>query len=313
MINRLTGAVDIGGTKIAVGLVDRHGRVLASRECPTRPQEGFDGAMARTIDMLAACLKETGAALSGIGIGCTGPVYPFKEEIGQVDFLPGWEGKNPVKALREAFSTPVALENDADAWALGECHWGAGQGHGSVIAVTVGTGIGGGIILNGHIFRGVDDAHPEIGHHVIDPNGPRCFCGASGCWEVLASGTALAAWMMEKSPQAGPITAKEVCELALQKDPVAMEAVQREARYLGLGIANLVTLFAPQRIVLGGSVMRSAQLFMSGIRECVQRSCGLVPAHRTMLELASLGHDAGLIGAAAVHHYRHGRTGSPSM
>jgi len=185
---------------------------------------------------------------------------------------------------------------------------GAAEGKSSVICVTVGTGIGGGIIVDGRLYRGVDQSHPEIGHHVIDPGGPACFCGARGCWEVLARGPAMVEWMTGQAPKDYPhlkgLTAKKICELAQQEEPLAVRTVERETYYLGLGLANLVTLFSPEAIVLGGSVMGSAHLFLDGVRATIKRQCGLVPFHRTELTLASLGSDAPLLGAAQVWHHR---------
>jgi len=304
----ITGAVDIGGTKVAVAVTDGNGRILAQRECPTSAGEGFDAAMGRVSTMLKACQQECGRALTGIGIGCTGPVDPFSGAIGIVEFLPGWEGRNPVETLSQAFGVTVAMENDADAAALGEAYWGAGAGKSTVICVTVGTGIGGGIIHEGKLYRGVDRAHPELGHHVLDPNGPSCFCGAEGCWEVLAAGPAMAVWALEHAPTEWPhrtgLSAKRLCELASTGDALALRAVAREGFYLGLGIANLVTLYTPDMIVLGGSVLRSAALFMPAIHARVARNCGLVPHEKTQIALATLGPDAGLIGAAGAWHHR---------
>src|SRR5882762_8907415 len=189
----MIGAVDIGGTKIAVGVVDNDGKVHSRLEAPTEPDDYANG-----IEAITRMLRETagtaGAELSGIGIGSTGPVDPMRGEFGDVDFLPGWRGKSPVRDLARKFNLRVALENDGDAAALAEAGWGAGQNRSRLIYVTVGTGIGGGIILDGQLYRGVDGAHPEVGHHVIDPAGPECSCGFHGCWESLAAGPAMVAW-----------------------------------------------------------------------------------------------------------------------
>jgi glucokinase len=308
MSGTIVGAVDIGGTKIAVGVVDEAGRLLVKRETPTQPEAGFDAAMARIQGLFRECLQESGAALAGIGIGCTGPVDPFSGEIGIVDFLPGWQGRNLAQALSEGMGVSAALENDADAATLGEAFWGSGRGKATLLFVTVGTGIGGGLVVDGRLYRGVDRSHPELGHHVVDPSGPKCFCGASGCWEVLAAGPAMAQWAYQNAPSDYPhredLSARRLCELASQGDGFARCAVANEARYLGLGIANLVTLFSPDMIVLGGNVFRSAHLFLPGIRAMVRQNCGLVPFEKTTIALASLGPDAPLIGAARVWHHR---------
>ncbi len=305
----MIGAVDIGGTKIAVGMVDAGGKVLSRTQAPTDPDSYSDG-----IEMIARMLRETaktaGVELTGIGIGSTGPVDPMRGEFGEVDFLPGWRRTNPVKDLAEIFHVRVALENDGDAAALAEAGWGAGRKHGRLIYVTIGTGIGGGIVLDGKLYRGVDGAHPEIGHQVIDPAGPPCSCGFRGCWESLAAGPAMVAWLESHAPAGYShrqgITAKRICELAQQGDAVALQAVEHEAYYLGLGLANLISLFTPDAIVLSGSVMKSAPLFLDRIRAVIRSGCRFVPAEKSQLTLASLGDDTNLIGAARVWHYRFG-------
>jgi glucokinase len=202
----------------------------------------------------------------------------------------------------------VALENDGDAAALAESGWGAGRNRSRLIYLTVGTGIGGGIVLDGKLYRGVDGAHPEVGHQVLDPAGPPCSCGFHGCWESLAAGPAMVAWLAGHMPAGYPhregITAKRICELAQQGDEVALEAVKHEAYYLGLGLANLINLYTPDAIVLSGSVMKSAPLFLDRMREVIRSGCRFVPAEKTQLTLASLGEDSNLIGAARVWHYR---------
>src|ERR1700732_2802059 len=255
----MIGAVDIGGTKIAVGIVDGDGRVLAHRECPTDPDTGYSHALRNITEMLRMTAKMADATISGIGIGSTGPVYPLTGEIGNVNFFPKWEGENPVKDLTEIFAVKVAIENDADAAALGEAGWGAGKDKNRLVYVTVGTGIGTGLIFDGQLYRGVDQSHPEIGHHVIDPSGPPCLCGFRGCWESLAAGPAMVDWLLTNAPpnyrHRANLTAKRICQLAVEGDELARSAVCREARYLGLGLANLINLFTPHAIVLRGSIM----------------------------------------------------------
>ena len=303
----MIGAVDIGGTKIAVGVVDDNGKVLSRMEAPTDPNRYSD-----SLELIAHMLRKTGqragAEITGIGIGSTGPVDPLRGEFGDVDFLPGWRGKSPVRDLSAVFNVSVALENDGDAAALAEAGWGAGRNRTRLIYITVGTGIGGGIVLDGELYRGVDGAHPEVGHHVVDPAGPQCSCGFRGCWESLAAGPAMVAWFEHNAPEGDPdrqgITAKRICELARQENLMALKAVETEAYYLGLGLANLINLFAPDAIVLSGSVMKSADLFLERIRALIRSGCRFVPADKTELMLASLGDDTNLIGAARVWHYR---------
>jgi glucokinase len=309
----LIAAVDIGGTKIAVGMVNDRGKVLARSECPTDPDLGYAHALENICRMLREMARISNAQISGIGIGSTGPVFPMTGEFGNVNFFPHWSGKNPVRDLGEIFQVKVAMENDADAAALGEAGWGATKNKKRLLYVTVGTGIGTGFIVDGKLYRGVDDSHPEIGHHVVDPSGPPCSCGFHGCWESLAAGPAMVAWLEKEAPKeyayrAG-LTAKGICELAKAGDEWAGRAVDRESHYLGLGLANLVTLFVPDAIVLGGSVMNSAGLFLDRVRKIICQSCGLVPFEKAELTLASLGEDANLIGAARVWYHRFANDG----
>ncbi len=305
----MIGAVDIGGTKIAVGIVDDDGKVRSRMQAPTDPDRYSEG-----LDWIANMLREiarsAGAEITGIGIGSTGPVDPIRGEFGDVDFLPGWRGKSPVKDLAHIFKVRVALENDGDAAALAEAGWGAGRNRKRLIYITVGTGIGGGMIFDGELYRGADGAHPEVGHQIVDPAGPQCSCGFRGCWESLAAGPAMAAWMEGHAPADYPhkkgITAKKICELARQGDAVALQAVEHESYYLGLGLANLINLFVPDAIVLSGSIMKSSELFLDRINKVIGTGCRFVPVEKTHLMLASLGEDTNLIGAARVWHHRFG-------
>jgi glucokinase len=304
----MIAGVDIGGTKIAVGMVDESGRLLSHAESPTSPERGFAAAMARTVKILRDVACNAQLEISGIGIGSTGPIDPISGAIGDVPFFPTWRGGNPVRELEREFPVRVAMENDADAAALGEAGWGAGKTKSRLIYVTVGTGIGVGIVIDGHLYRGVAHAHPEIGHHLIDPSGPPCSCGFRGCWESLAAGPAMVQWMQTEAPRDYPhrqsLSAKQICELARGGDEWARKCVDREARYLGFGLANLITIFAPDAIVLSGSIMKSRDLFLPAIQEIIRESCRLVPAEKTELVTASLGEHANLIGAARVWYHR---------
>src|SRR5690242_18497789 len=327
----MIGAVDIGGTKIATGIVDDAGKVVAKLETPTEAARAYPDGLRHIARMLREAAQKANTELTGIGIGSTGWVYPFTGEFGDVDFFPGWKGYNPVNDLAHEFGVRVALENDGDAAALGEAAWGAGKGKSRLIYVTVGTGIGGGIILDGQLYRGAGKAHPEVGHHVIDASGPQCTCGFHGCWEALATGPAMAAWFHSerakrtnvragkskgRKAKAGSrndevLTAKEIFQLAKEGDTLARETVAREAYYLGLGLANLINLFVPERIVLGGSIMKSMRL--NDIRKVIAQGCRFVPYEQTELALASLGEYANLIGAAQVWHHRFGRRVSSAV
>jgi glucokinase len=305
----LVGAIDIGGTKIAVGLVDQEGRIRGRAECPTASERGFQDGVRRMIAMLRETAAHAGTVIEGVGIGCTGPVDPFTGALGSVDLLPGWQGGAIVQEISQAFGVSTAMENDADAAGLAEAVWGAGRGKHRFLYVTVGTGIGVAAILDGQLYRGVDGFHPEMGHHVIDLSGPPCYCGARGCWEVLASGPAIEAWAKSRiAPPASAqaITLRKIREMADAGDAAALETMDRLGLYLGVGLANMVIIFCPDMIALGGGVMEAGHLFLDRARQVVRQHCGLVPFDRAELTLASLGADTALAGAAQVWYHRFG-------
>ncbi len=306
----LIGAIDIGGTKIAAGVVDREGRILGRAACPTAAERGFPDGLRRMIAMLRETAARVDAPLEGIGIGCTGPVDPVSGVLGSVDLLPGWRGGALVDGLAQAFGVPTAMENDADAAGLAEAVWGAGRGKRRFLYVTVGTGIGAALIVDGSLYRGVDGFHPEIGHQVIDLSGPPCYCGARGCWETLASGPAIEAWMKARLapdfPGSAGLSMKRIRELAEAGDGLALSAMARLGFYLGVGLANLVIVFCPDMIALGGGVMESSHLFLDRARQVIRRHCALVPFDKAELAVAALGADAALAGAAQAWLHRFG-------
>lgn len=298
------GAVDIGGTKIAVGLVDTEGHILAQAELPTAPELGYRVALERISSSLRSFRDDTNLDIIGIGVGSAGPIDFETGVYGEVGTLPGWEGSPLGADLAECFRVRVLVENDADAGALGEAVWGAGRSSKSSIYVTVSTGIGVGVILEDVLYRGSGHVHPEIGHHLVDAgsDAPLCYCGARGCWESLASGTAMETWF--EGLTGDSIIASEICELARQGDPNALKAVEREVRYLGLGLANLVTIFCPETIILGGGMMRSADLLLEPVKDVVRRTVTQVPVANTSIVPAQLDRQSGLLGAASVWFYR---------
>jgi glucokinase len=297
----MIGVVDVGGTKIAVGVVDARGRLHARREEPTHPERGFSRAVDRMLGMLREAAGD--AKLEGVAVGSTGPIDRPTGVFGQVDTLPGWKGEGLTAALEDALGVPVVIENDADAAALGEACFGAGRGAERFVYVTISTGIGAGIVLDGRIYRGAGGVHPEVGHHMVEASGPACSCGGRGCWEVLASGPAMVAWARANAPEASAVgsagrTAEGICRRAEEGEKWAREVVEREAFYLGVGLSNLIAMFAPDVVALGGGVMRSAHLLLDGARAVIASSATLVPADTTRIVTAALGPDAGLLGAA---------------
>jgi len=300
------GAIDIGGSKIAVGVVDASGRLLAKSETATQSAGAYPEAIQRIATMLREAAARANVPVQGIGIGSTGPIDPIAGKFLHLDTIPQWSGGTPVADLAREFRVSAAIENDADAGALAEASWGAPRTKTRLIYVTVGTGIGSGMIFDGHLYRGVDGAHPEVAHQVLDAYGPPCSCGLRGCWEALAAGPAMAQWMESQPEYDGPpgLTARRIYELDAQGDPLATRTVEREIFWLGIGLANLVNLFAPDAILLSGSVMKGAGRHLDRIWQVMRQGCKFVPLEKVELSLASLGEDANLIGAARVWHHR---------
>jgi glucokinase len=292
----MTIGIDIGGTKIALAAVES-GRILRRTTLPTDAGEGFPRALGRIVaairDLLAGA-DGPAAELAGIGIGCAGPVNPRLGTIDNPYTLAGWAGVNIVAPLEEAFRVPVRLENDADAAALGEWVAGAARGCRRVVMFTVGTGIGSGTLIDGTIYRGAGDAHPEAGHIVVDPRGPSCYCGRRGCLEAIASGTAIAAAGLGL----GARDCRDVIELAARGNQEAGTILARAAEALALGVWNALHTLLPERVVLGGGIMdEHYALFEKPIAEMMAQAT-LLPQGEITLARALLGNDAGLVGAA---------------
>ncbi len=304
----MIGAVDIGGTKIAAGLIRESGEIAARAEWPTNSFLRPEHAVQRLTEWLRTAGMERGEVPSGVGVACTGPVDPASGIVGDVDLLPGWKGFPLAGLLSEQLGLTVAIENDADAAALAEAKWGAGRNASRFLYVTISTGIGAGIIMDGRVYRGVDGSHPELGHQALDPGGPHCYCGAAGCWESLASGPALVRWARENAVIGDQLpmelTARDVCAMARQGHSLAKRAVRREAEWLGVGLANLLTAFCPDVVAMGGGVMESADLLLEPAREFASSRCKLVPFDKVRILAAALGRDAALLGAACVWQTR---------
>ena len=288
--------IDIGGTKIALGVVAEDGQVRARASFPTDARQGFDSAVRRIVTAARTIIDESGvnpAAIVGAGIGCAGPVNPRTGVIDNPHTLPGWEGRNIVDVLAAEFDLPVWLENDADAAALGEYHHGAGQGADRIVMLTFGTGVGGAVVLGGEIYRGAGGEHPEFGHMPATPGGPACYCGRHGCVESLASGPAIAA----AGRVYGFADTKQVFDAA-GSDTCAHFVIADARCAIDAAIWGLLHSFLPERIVLGGGLVEAQPaFFLEAARAAVGRARLLSGATVTVVP-AQLGNGAGMIGAA---------------
>lgn len=305
--------IDLGGTFVRVGVLDAaQARFLAYNHAPIEASRGPEAGVETIINLIEKTIAESDRRrVCGIGVGATGPLDRLRGLIQNPYTLPGWENVNILAPLSDRFGVPVVLENDADVAALGEYWIGAGRDVSRLYAITVGTGIGTAFILNGEVYRGLNSAHPDGGHHIVDPAGPQCYCGARGCWESLASGSAIARFTQEQivtnpssllcslaGGDANRIDAKMVAEAAQQGDPLAVSVIEKTAHYFSLGLVNVVTLFVPEVIVLSGGVMKSSHLFMPAIVKALADHNVMVPAEQVRILPAQLGYLAGCVGAA---------------
>ncbi|WP_031516693.1 ROK family protein [Desulfofalx alkaliphila] len=307
--------VDLGGTKILTALADMNGAVQAEVKVPSGADEGPEGVIERILGTVSAVQRQSGAYAGGLRSVSVGVPGQVDIKGGVVHFAPNLRWQNiPLKDILEnKLQVPVYLENDANAAALGEHIFGAGCGARDLVYVTVGTGVGGGIILDGRIWHGVSGSAGEIGHITVMPDGPLCSCGARGCLEALASGTAIARAARE-SVEAGSgnnilqaaqgrienVDARAVAKAAQGGDREAKTILAGAARALGIGISSLVAIINPQMVVLGGGVMDLKDLLWPVMkREIEERT---LKASREPLKVvaAALGPRSGVVGALAL-------------
>lgn len=286
--------IDLGGTLVRVGAFDLEGQLIGQNEASiasTPPESGI-----RLIECLIQATADSvnASSLLGIGIGATGPVDAVHGIINNPYTLEGWSNVPIVERLNKTFNVRVRLENDADAAALGEYWQGAGRNAKRLYAVTVGTGVGTSLIVDGEIYRGVDGSHPEGGHQLIDPNGPECYCGHRGCWESLISGSAISSQARDTLN----MDAGSIAEAARAGNPAALAIMQKAARDFSLGIVNIISLFVPDVLVLSGGVMKSADLFLPTLEQTLKTPNPMVPFDRVHILPAQLGYYAGLYGGA---------------
>jgi len=289
--------VDLGGTKILTALADSEGRIIRKVRMATPVSGGVEA----VVDCLVESVRKVaaGVSLAAVGVGTPGPVDHVTGLVHQAPNL-GWKGVPLGEMLAGRLLAPVFVENDANCAALGEYRQGAGRGVRHLVYVTVSTGVGGGLILDGRIYHGESGGAGEIGHMTLDPLGPLCSCGRRGCLEACASGTAIAREARKRGFLPAPATAKEVAEAARRGDREATAVLRDAFVYLGRGLAAVITLLNPRLVVVGGGVMAGAADFLPVAREEAAR-CTYGPAwERVEVVPAFLGADSGVTGAAAL-------------
>ncbi|MFP5297433.1 MAG: ROK family protein [Actinomycetota bacterium] len=307
---RVTIGIDVGGTAAKGGLIDVDGRVVERTEFPTDPSAATKSILAVAEDLLVTA-KGMNLSVGAVGIGAAGFI---DAATGSVTFSPNLTYDEPriadVVSSRTGLKTVV--DNDANAAAWGERTYGAARGFDHVVMLTLGTGIGSGLIVDGGLVRGASGAGAEAGHMVIDPDGPQCPCGLKGCLERFASGSAIAEAARKavlKDPKSAILdfasspeqtTGEDVARAAREYDETARSVMLAAGRALGVGMSNLVNLFDPEVIVLGGSVIGAGEPYLGPARDTLNRMLDAQRRRPVRLVQATLGNDAGLIGAAAL-------------
>ena len=306
--------IDIGGTKIASGLVDENYRILLKKTIPTLSERPYMEIIEDMAQMVRELISEAGidsSEIAGIGIGCAGAPDRKNGTILYSNNL-GWYNVPLAGELRKLLGIPVSIDNDANAAALGETLAGSAKGSSCVVMITLGTGVGGGIIIDGKIFAGSHHTGAEAGHHVIVSGGEPCTCGRKGCYEAYASTTALIR-MAEKSARLHPesqlasslkengrLNGMLIFNAVHQGDETARKVLDEYLFYVSEGLVNLVNIFDPEKIVIGGGISAQGELILEPVRRRLAQDvfCKAVPLPEVVC--ATLGNDAGIIGAAYV-------------
>lgn len=314
--------IDLGGTKILAAVIDDQGRILGQAKRKTKAEAGVEGVVARiveTVDEAVANAKLTRKDVRAIGIGAPGPVNTETGTVATAPNLPGWSNVPLGELIQAQTGMPTAIGNDVNVAALGEFTYGAGRGTSDMISLFVGTGIGGGIILNGQLRVGARGAAGEVGHMVVLADGPYCGCGNRGCIEALASRTAIVeslqravaagrqSSLAELLNQGGSrLSSNALAEAWRAGDALTVEVLGRAQYYLGLHIANIVNLLDPEAIVLGGGVIEAlGEAFVAPIRPIAyQHFLQRYDADRVAIIVSQLGDNAGILGAAVLARQR---------
>jgi glucokinase len=310
-VGRVVIGVDLGGTNLRAAILNPQGEILDRHKEATHASDGWEKVVARLIDNIkrqreSAALK--GFDVASVGVGAPGVILAEKGVVVKSPNFPDWNNLPLKDKLEKSLNLPVFLENDANAAALGEQWRGAGQGIQSMILLTLGTGVGGGIILDNKIWHGADGMAGEIGHMTLIPDGRPCSCGNTGCLEMYASARGIVLSYREALEMAldkpmkaeTPITSEQVYEAADAGDEVARSVMRDMGRMLGVGIASLINIFNPERIVIGGGVKEAWKLFIQYTHDEIVKRAFEIPARRTAIVPSRLGDDAGMVGAAAV-------------
>ena len=305
--------IDVGGTNVKLALVNENGQIVYSNSVPTRAEMGYEFTVNNIKQAIYELLKETkleAKDIQGIGFGFPGQVDYKAGIVRNAPNIPGWVEVPIAKLIEDEFNIPTRVDNDVRCAALGELNYGAGKGCENMVCITVGTGIGSGLIINGKLVRGASNAAGEIGHIKLQMHeGPICGCGDTGCFEAFASGPSIVA-MAEEYIKGGKstkfremangtaITPFIVCEAAKAGDPVAQRIFTIMGEYLGIGLSSVVNLLNPEKIIIGGGVADAGEILMRPLVDTLRKRAMKIAGSAVEVVPAQLGNTAGVIGAS---------------
>jgi len=305
--------VDIGGTNVKIALVDFDGKIIYSNTVPTRAEMGYEAGINNIKLAIKDLMKETNEdekTIEAIGFGLPGQIDYKEGIVKNLPNIPGWVNIPLAKIIQDEFSIPTKLDNDVRCAALGELNFGAGKGCQNLICITIGTGIGSGIVLNGKLVRGAANAAGEIGHIKMSlKDGPLCGCGDYGCFEAYASGPAIVTMAKEyisggksakykEIAQDGIITPYAVAQAALQNDAVSIQIFKQIGTIIGVGLASVINLLNPEKIIIGGGVADAGDILLNPIRNAIADRAMPIQASSVSVVPAQLANAAGVIGAS---------------
>ena len=307
--------IDVGGTNVKIALVDDNGKIIYSNSVPTYAKMGYEYTVNNIKQAIKDLMKETNATpsdIEGIGFDFPGQVDCKTGVVKLAPNIPGWVNVPIAQMIEDEFHIPTRIDNDVRCAALGELKFGAGRGCENFICITVGTGIGSGIVINGKVVRGATNAAGELGHIKLQMNGgPICGCGDTGCLEAFASGPAIVAMAQEyikggkstkfremAAVEGGEITPYMVAKAAEEGDPVAKRIFEIVGEYIGIGLTSVINLLNPERVIIGGGVAESGELLLGPIRKTIKERAMVVAGNAVEIVPAQLGNSAGVIGAS---------------
>jgi len=296
--------IDLGGTNVALGVVDENGEIRLKKSIETHVQDGFESVVKRVSKASLELINLTGG-VDRIGIGSPGSTEHSKGIVRFSPNFPGWIDVPLGPEIEKRVGVKVSLENDGNSFVMGEKWFGKGKGYTDIIGITLGTGVGGGVISNGRLLRGSTGIGAELGHIVVEPNGHLCGCGNHGCLETIASATAISRLAKEwkgRYPQSTlkNFTAESVMNDARKRQPLGLKVLERVSIALGTAIGNLIHIFNPQVIVIGGGVSRAGDVLLSAVKKRTRENVMRSFWGTYEIVLSDLVDDAGIYGAASM-------------